>query len=154
VAAARQAAATLLQTLPALAGDAKEDAILDALPDLVPLDMRRWMRLKRQLKTAVPGLNMPDLGEARQELRRAAAHQASPTAGRSQAHIAAALAKDAVGQLAYDLGRQAWMVYDHGRWKPHETERVTQRIMARMDDVLQGDYPWHSCAARWTHFFV
>jgi hypothetical protein len=62
VAAARQAAATLLQTLPTLAGDAKEDAVLDALPDLVPLDMRRWMRLKRQLKAAVPGLNMRDLG--------------------------------------------------------------------------------------------
>ena len=88
------------------------------------------MRLKRQLKTAVPGLNMHDLERARQELRRAAAQQASPTAGRSQAHIAAALAKDTAGQLAYDLSRQAWMAYDHGLWKPLETERVTQRIMA------------------------
>ena len=146
VAAARQAAATLLETLPTLDGDAKEDAVLDALPDLVPLDMRRWMRLKRQLKAAVPGLNMHDLGEARQELRRAAAQQTQPAAGRSQSHIAAALAKDAAGQLAYDLGRQAWMTYDHGLWKHLETERVTQRIMARMDSVLQGDYTWHACA--------
>ena len=144
--AARDAAATLLQTLPTLAEDAREDAVLDALPDLVPLDMRRWMRLKRQLKTAVPGLNMRDLGQARQELRRAAAQQTSPTAGRSQAHIAAALAKDAVGQIAYDLGRQAWMAYNHGRWKPHETERITQRIMACMDTVLQGEYTWQACA--------
>jgi phage/plasmid-associated DNA primase/5S rRNA maturation endonuclease (ribonuclease M5) len=143
---ARQAAATLLQTLPTLVGDAKEDAVLDALPDLVPLDMRRWMRLKRQLKTAVPGLNMHDLGQARQELRHAAAQQASPAAGRSQAHIAAALAKAAAGQLAYDLGRQTWMAYDHGRWKQHETERVTQKVMACMDTVLQGEYTWHACA--------
>ncbi|HEY5869293.1 MAG TPA: hypothetical protein VI542_27650, partial [Candidatus Tectomicrobia bacterium] len=62
---ARQAADSLLQTLPTLAEDAREDAVLDALPDLIPLDMRRWMRLKRQLKTAVPGLNMRDLGQAR-----------------------------------------------------------------------------------------
>jgi phage/plasmid-associated DNA primase len=143
---ARQAADALLHALATLADDAKEDAVLDALPDLVPLDMRRWMRLKRQLKTAVPGLNMRDLGQARQELRRAAARQASPAAGRSQAHIAAALAQDVARQLAYDLGRQAWMTYDHGLWKHLETERVTQRIMARMDDVLQGDYTWHTCA--------
>jgi DNA primase len=51
--AARQAAETLLHTLATLADEeAKEDAVLDALPDLAPLDMRRWMRLKRQLKTA------------------------------------------------------------------------------------------------------
>jgi putative DNA primase/helicase len=136
----------LLQALPTLAGDAKEDAVLDALPDLVPLDMRRWMRLKRQLKTAVPGLNMQDLTQARQELRRAAAQQASPNPGRSQAHLAAALAQDAKGQLAYDLGRQAWMAYGHGLWKPLETERVTQQIMACMDTVLQRDYTWHACA--------
>ena len=49
--AARQAAETLLHTLPTLADeDAKEDAVLDALPALAPLDMISWMRLKRQLK--------------------------------------------------------------------------------------------------------
>jgi hypothetical protein len=136
--------------LPTLAGDAKEEAVLDALPDLIPLDMRRWIRLKRQLKTAIPDLNMRDLGEARQELRRAAAQQAHPAAGRSQAHIAAALAKNATtGRLAYDLSCQAWMAYDHSLWKHLETERVTQRIMARMDDVLQEDYTrwgWPPCA--------
>jgi hypothetical protein len=75
---ARQAAEALLQTLPTLAEDVREDAVLDALPALVSLDMRRWMRFKRTLKTAVPGLNMHDLGQARQELRRAAVQQASP----------------------------------------------------------------------------
>jgi hypothetical protein len=144
--AARQAADRLLQALPTLTGDAKEDAVLDALPALVPLDMRRWMRLKRQLKAAVPGLNMQDLGQARQELRRAAAQQASPGAGHSQAQIAATLARDYAGQLAYDLGRQAWMAYGQGLWKHLETERVTQRVMACMDTVLQGDYTWHACA--------
>jgi hypothetical protein len=48
--AARQVADALLHTLAALADDAKEDAILDALPALAPLDMIAWMRLKRQLK--------------------------------------------------------------------------------------------------------
>src|SRR5262249_44956848 len=144
--ASRQAAATLLHTLATLAdADAKEDAVLDALPDLVPLDMRGWMRLKRQLKTAVPGLNMQDPRQAPPGLRRAAAQQAPPPAGHSQAQIAAALAKDTAGQLAYDLGRQAWLAYDHGLWKSHETERVTQRIMACMDTVLQGEYTWHTC---------
>src|SRR5262249_44586007 len=105
---ARQEAEALLHTLPTLADeDAKEDAVLDALPALAPLDMRRWMRLKRQLKRLVPGLNLHDLGQARQELRHTAAQQAPPTVGRSQAHIAAALAKDAAGQFAYDLSRQA-----------------------------------------------
>ena len=108
--------------------------------------MIRWMRLKRQLKTAVPALNLYDLERARQELRRTAAQQATPAAGRSQAQIAAALAKDYAGQFAYDLSRQAWMAYDHGLWKPLETERVTQQIMACMDTVLQGDYTWHACA--------
>ena len=104
------------------------------------------MRLKRQLKTAVPALNLHDLERARQELRRTAAQQATPAAGRSQAQIAAALARDYAGQFAYDLSRQAWMAYDHGLWKPLETERVTQQIMACMDTVLQGDYTWNTCA--------
>ena len=38
------------------------------------------------------------------------------------------------------------MAYDHGLWKPLETERVTQQIMACMDTVLQGDYTWNTCA--------
>ena len=56
VEAAQQAADALRQTLATLADDAKEDAILDALPALAPLDTIAWMRLKRQLKTAVPYL--------------------------------------------------------------------------------------------------
>src|SRR5262249_55406639 len=43
------------------------------------------------------------------------------------------------------VGRQAWMAYDHGRWKPHETERVTQKVMACMDAVLQREYTWNAC---------
>jgi putative DNA primase/helicase len=87
-----------------------------------------------------------DLGRAWQELRRTATQQGTAATGRAQAQIAAALAKDTAGQLAYDLGRQAWMTYDHGLWKHLETERVTQRIMACMDTVLQGEYTWHACA--------
>ena len=94
----------------------------------------------------MPALNLYDLERARQELRRTAAQQATPAAGRSQAQIAAALARDYAGQFAYDLSRQAWMAYDHGLWTPLETERVTQRIMACMDTVLQGDYTWNTCA--------
>ena len=144
--AARQAAESVLHQLATLPEEAREDAVLDALPALAPLDMIRWMRLKRQLKTAVPALNRYDLERAWQELRRTAAQQATPATGRSQAQIAAALARDYAGQFAYDLSRQAWMAYDNGRWKPFETERVTQRIMACMDAVLQGDYTWHTCA--------
>ena len=146
VEAARQAAEALLQTLSNLAEDAKEDAVLDALPGLAPLDTIHWMRLKRQIKIAVPGINLHDLERARHELRRTAAPQALPASGISQAQIAAALAKDYAGQFAYDLSRQGWMAYEHGLWKPLETERVTQRIMACMDAVLQGDYTWHACA--------
>ena len=113
---------------------------------LAPLDMIRWMRLKRQLKTAVPALNLYDLERARQELRRTATQQTTPAAGRSQAQIAAALARDYAGQFAYDLSRQGWMAYGHGLWRPLETERVTQQIMACMDTVLQGDYTWNTCA--------
>jgi hypothetical protein len=85
-----------------------------------------------------------DLGRAWQELRRTATQQGTAATGRAQAQIAAALAKDTAGQLAYDLGRQVWMTYDHGLWKHLETERVTQRIMACMDTVLQGDDTWHA----------
>ena len=49
---AQQVADALRQTLGTLADDAKEDAILDALPALAPLDTIAWMRLKRQLKAA------------------------------------------------------------------------------------------------------
>jgi phage/plasmid-associated DNA primase len=147
VAEAKQAADTLLHTLATLADeDAKEDAVLDVLPALASLDMIHWMRLKRQLKRLVPGLNRQDLERAWQELRHTAAQQVTSTTGRSQAQIAAALAQDSAGQFAYDLSRQGWMMYDHGRWQPLATERVTQRIMACMDTVLQGDYTWHACA--------
>jgi putative DNA primase/helicase len=94
----------------------------------------------------VPALNLYDLERARQELRRAAAQQATPASGGSQARIAAALAKDYAGTFAYDLSRQAWMAYDNGLWQPLETERVTQQIMACMDAMLQGDYTWYACA--------
>jgi hypothetical protein len=96
------------------------------------------------LRSALSYRDVEELLRERGGRRRSVVY--TTAAGRSQAHIAAALAKDATGQLAYDLSRQAWMAYDHGRWQPHETERVTQRIMARMDDVLQGDYTWHACA--------
>ena len=79
--------------------DAKEDAVLDALPTVAHLDMISWMRLKRQLKRLVPGLNRHDLERAWQELRRTAAQQATPATGRSQAQIAAALAKDYGGTV-------------------------------------------------------
>jgi 5S rRNA maturation endonuclease (ribonuclease M5) len=145
--AARQAAEDLLHALSTLADeDAKEDAVLDALPMVLQLDMISWMRLKRQLKRLVPGLNRHDLERAWQELRRTAVHRGTAATGCSQAQSAASFAKDYKGRFAYDLSRQAWMAYDHGRWKPHETERVTQRIMACMDTVLQGDYTWHACA--------
>jgi putative DNA primase/helicase len=93
----------------------------------------------------VPALNLYDLERARQELRRTTAQQATPTAGNSQAQIAAALARDYAGQFAYDLSRQAWMAYGHGLWKPLETECITQQIMACMDTVLQGEYTWNTC---------
>src|SRR5262245_49679512 len=105
-----------------------------------------WMRLKRQLKRLVPGLNRHDLERAWHELRHTAAQQSTAAPGRSQALIAATLAKDYAGQFAYDLSRQAWIAYDSGRWQPLETERVTQRIMPCMDTVLQGEYTWHACA--------
>ena len=96
------------QTLGTLADDAKEDAILDALPALAPLDTIAWMRLKRQLKTAVPSLNLNDLERARNELRRASTPSAAP-AGNAQAQIAAALAQDYAGKFAYDrVVRRGW----------------------------------------------
>ena len=122
---AKQAADTLLHMLSTIDDDAREDAVLDALPALASLDMIRWMRLKRQLKTAVPALNLYDLERARHELRRTTAQQATPSCGTSQAHIAATLARDYAGQFAYDLSRQGWMAYRDGLWKPLETERVT-----------------------------
>ena len=78
VEAARQAAAALLHALSTLDDDAKEDAVLDALPALAPVDMITWMKLKKRLKAAVPALNLYDLERARQELRRTAAQQATP----------------------------------------------------------------------------
>jgi phage/plasmid-associated DNA primase len=141
---AKQVAATLLCALPTCADDAKEDAILDALPALAPLDALAWMRLKRHLKAAVPALNLNDLERARKELRRTAAQQSAARApGSSQAELAATLAEDYAGQFAYDLRRQAWIAYDNGLWKPLETERVTQHIIPFMDDVLQGQYTWY-----------
>ena len=116
--AAQQAADALRQTLATLADDAKEDAILDALPALAPLDTIAWMRLKRQLKTAVPSLNLNDLEQARNELRRATAPQGTAASGNAQAQIAAALAQEYAGKLAYETSRQAWMAYANGLWKP------------------------------------
>src|SRR5262249_26164239 len=72
--------------------------------------------------------------------------QATSATGTSQAQIAATLARDSTGKFAYDLGRPGWVAYDNGRWTPLETERVTQKVMVRMDAVLQGDYTWHACA--------
>ena len=140
---AQQAAEALLHTLPTLADDAKEDAILDALPALAPLNMIAWMRLKRQLKTAVSSLNRNDLERARNELRRDTEHQGTAISGNSQAQIAAALAKDYVGKFAYDLSRQAWMEFGHGLWSQLESERVAQQIASFMDDRLHGDYTWY-----------
>ena len=48
VEAARQAADALLHTLPTLPEDVKDEAVLDALPALAPLDTISWMRVKRQ----------------------------------------------------------------------------------------------------------
>jgi putative DNA primase/helicase len=131
----------LLQTLPTLADDAKEDAILDALPALALLDMITWMRLKRKLKVAVPSLNLNDLERARNELRRTYTPQAS--AGSAQAQIAAALAQEYVGHLAYETNRKAWMAYANGLWTPTDTEYIQQRIASYMDALLHGDYSWY-----------
>jgi hypothetical protein len=125
--------------------EAKEDAVLDALPMVAHLDMISWMPLKRQLKRLVPGLNRHDLERAWHELHHTAAQQRTAATGRSQAQVAATLARDYAGQFAYDLSRQAWMAYREGRWKPLETERMTQKVMTCMDTVLQGDYTWHAC---------
>src|SRR5262245_4608827 len=98
------------------------------------------MRLKRQLKTAVPSLHLNDLERARNELRRASAPQAS--AGSAQAQIAAALAQEYAGQLAYETSRQAWMTYANGLWTPTDTEYMQQRIASYMDALLHGNYSW------------
>jgi phage/plasmid-associated DNA primase len=140
---AQQAAEALLQTLSTLADDAKEDAILDALPALAPLDTIRWMRLKRQLKAVVPALNMNDLAQARSELRHAATPQAPAPAGSAQAQIAAALAQEYAGQLAYETSRKAWMAYVNGLWTPIDTEYIQQRIASYMDALLHGNYSWY-----------
>lgn len=143
-ATATWAAEDLLAHLTTLEEEAQEDAILDALPALVPLDTIAWMRLKRRLKVCVKSLNLNDLEKARNELRRDAKSQAAAQAsGNSQAQIAAALAKGYAGTFAYDLSRQAWMEYDNGLWTQRETERVTQQIIPFMDDHLGGDYTWH-----------
>jgi hypothetical protein len=143
---AQQAADTLLHTLPTLADDAKEDAILDALPALAPLDTIAWMRLKRQLKTAVPTLNLNDLAQARSELRRASTSQAPTPTGSAQAQIAAALAQEYAGQLAYETSRKTWMTYANGLWTPTDTEYIQQRIGSYMDTLLHGDYSWYDLA--------
>ena len=101
-------------------------------------------RLKRQLKAAVPSLNLNDLERAWNELRRSAAQAAGRAAGNAQAQIASQLAHDYAGTLAYDLNRQGWMTYGHGLWTPIETERVAQRIAAYMDEALHGDYTWNA----------
>src|SRR5215471_6468069 len=128
VAGARQAAAALLHALSTLADEAKAEAVLDALPALAPLDRITWIRVKRRIKTAVPGLNLHDLESALNDLRRETQHSAAPTAGSAQAQIAAALAQAYAGTCAYDLGRQAWMAYASGLWKLLATELVHQKI--------------------------
>src|SRR5262249_53505826 len=138
-----QVADVLLRTLATLADDAKEDAILDALPSLARLDTIAWMRLKRQLKAAVPTLNLNDLAQARRELRHATAPQATAPAGSAQAQIAAALAQAYAGQLVYETSRKAWMTYAKGLWTPTDTEYIQQRIASYMDALLHGDYSWY-----------
>ena len=126
---AAEAAEMLVSTLETLGDDAQEDAILDALPALAPLDTISWMRLKRRLKVCAKSLNLNDLEKARNELRRQAKQQAQTQAsGSSQAHIAARLAKDYADKFAYDLSRQAWIKYDNGLWTQRETERFTHQI--------------------------
>src|SRR5205823_3786924 len=116
----------------------------DALPGLVALDTRAWMRLKSRLKALDKRLNLNDLEKARNELRQNAKPQQTVQAsGRSQAQIAAALAKHYAGKFAYDLSRQAWMEYGNGLWKPLETERVAQQITSFTDDLLHADYTWY-----------
>ena len=137
----------MLHALATLDDDAKEDAVLDALPALASLDMIRWMRLKRQLKTAVPALNLYDLERARQELRRTAAPAgAPPLLAASQAQIAAALARTYAGQFAYDLSRQAM---DGVRQRALETSGNRARHAAGSwrvwMTVLQGEYTWNTC---------
>ena len=144
VEAARQAADALLQQLATLADDAKEDAVLDAMADLAPLDTISWMRLKRQLKTAIPALNLNDLVQARSELRRASAPQVP--AGNAQAQIAAVLAQQYTGQLAYEMRREAWMGYTQGLWSPMETQTVRQHITSYMDALLSGVYSEYEVA--------
>ena len=146
--AAQQAAESLLHALPTLADeDAKEDAVLDALPCAGPSGYAQLDAPEAPAQNAWCPASICMTWSARG--RSCAAPPRSrrpPPLARSQAQIAAALAKDYAGQFAYDLSRQAWMAYDNGRWKPLETERVTQQIMACMDTVLQGDYTWNTCA--------
>jgi phage/plasmid-associated DNA primase len=133
----------LLRKLPTLADDAKEDAVLNALPALAPLDAISWMRLKRQLKAAVPALNLNDLERARNELRRTAAPQVATFSGSAQAQIAAALAQQYTGRLTYETSRKAWMTYANGLWTPIDIEYIQQCVALYMDTVLQGDYTWN-----------
>jgi phage/plasmid-associated DNA primase len=143
VEAAQQAADALLHTLATVAEGAKEDAILAALPALVPLDTIKWIQLKRQLKAAVPSVNRNDLEKARNELRKQAERQQRAlTIGNAQAQIAALLVQEYEGEFAYDLSRQAWMAYGNGLWKQIETERILQQIAAFMDGLLEGNYSW------------
>ncbi|MGE3542203.1 MAG: DUF5906 domain-containing protein [Candidatus Tectimicrobiota bacterium] len=143
VAGARQAAEALLLALATLTDEAREDAVLDALPTLASLDKISWIRVKRRIKTAVPGLNLHDLDSAMKDLRRETQPRVAPTAGSAQAQIAAALAQDYAGTCVYDLGRQGWMAYANGLWQPLATELVQQQISVFMDDRLTGQYTWH-----------
>lgn len=76
---ARQTVDLVMQHLGALPEEAREDAVLESLATLAPLDMLTWMRLKKRLKAAVPALNLHDLERARQELRRTATRQTPPS---------------------------------------------------------------------------
>ena len=69
--------------------------------------------------------------------------QATAPAGSAQAQIAAALAQEYAGQLAYETSRKAWMTYANGLWTPTDTEYIQQRIASYMDALLHGDYSWY-----------
>ena len=88
-------------------------------------------------------MNLNDLAQARSELRRATAPQATAPAGSAQAQIAATLAQEYAGQLAYETSRKAWMAYANGLWTPMDTEYIQQRIASYMDTLLHGNYSWY-----------
>src|SRR5262249_36879630 len=69
------AAKVLLARLETLTQDPQQDAIYDALPELLGLDIRAWIKLKRQLKERVTALNLIDFEKAWKALQRVANSQ-------------------------------------------------------------------------------